>query len=169
MKTDLVLNSSSSIFFTKVGLFPHIFKYFNAITSKEIYDEVMEGYDFGYKDSFIIKGYILDDKIKVVSTKSTSKISGEFGIKNADASIIALAQERGCFLATEDRQIEKICLATSVNVLNTAILIYLLWKKGEFESEQAHLLLDLLVMGGYNKEISLKIKEKIILEDRKNG
>ena len=158
----LIINTSSSLFFTKIGLIPHLLKYFKLTTSKEILEEIKEGEQIGFRDAKILMGYFKQAKISVVQTKKTQNIVKEFKIKKADASVISLAQELNCFLSTEDRQIEKICLITQTKITNTALLLYFLWKKNEFSNNQIFLLLDLLIRNGYNKEICLKIKEKII-------
>lgn len=162
----LVVNTSSSLFFTKVGLIPHLLNNFKLTASKEIFEEIKEGEQIGYKDAKIIMQYFDDRKIEVVKAKKTQSIVKEFDIKPADASVISLAQEVDCFLATEDRQIEKICLITQTKITNTALLIYFLWKRNELSDERTFLLLDLIVRNGYNKEICLKIKEKIIKGDK---
>ena len=162
----LIINTSSSLFFVKVGLIPYLLKYFKLITSKEILEEIKEGEQIGFRDAEILMEYLNQAKIGIFQTKKTKNIIKEFKIKQADASVISLAQELDCFLATEDRQIEKICLITQTKITNTAILIFHLWKKSEFSDEQTFLLLDLLVRNGYNKEVCLKIKEKIIQGDK---
>lgn len=162
----IIINSSSSLFFTKVGLIPLLLKNFKLITSEEIFKEIKEGEQLGYKDAKIVMQYLNGKKIEVVKTKKTKNIAKEFNIKNIDASVISLAQELKCFLATEDRQIEKICLATQTNIINTALLIYLIWKNNEISDERAFLLLELLIRNGYNKDICLQIKEKIIKGDK---
>lgn len=162
MLEKLVMNTSSSLFFTKVGLIPLLFKNFKLITSEEIFKELKEGGQIGYKDAKIVMQYMNEKKIEIIKTKKTQSIAKEFKIKNIDASVISLAQESNCFLATEDRQIEKICLITQTHITNTALLIYLLWQQNKINDDRALLLLELLVRNGYNKEICLKIKEKII-------
>jgi len=83
-------------------------------------------------------------------------------MRATDASVIALAKEASAFLATEDQQMEKVCLITQTKITNTALLVYYLWKKKEFDNEHALLLLDLLIRSGYNKEICLDMKERIV-------
>jgi|SRR3989338_84984 len=162
----LVINTSSSLFFTKIGLIPHLLKIFKLAASEEIYDEIREGEELGFRDAKILMQFFDNKKIEIFKTKKTQNFIKEFNIKKTDASVISLAQEMDCFLATEDRQIEKICLITQTKITNTALLIYLLWKRNEFSNEQTLLLLDLLIRNGYNKEICLKIKEKVIKEDK---
>ncbi|MBI2565174.1 hypothetical protein HYV79_04280 [Candidatus Woesearchaeota archaeon] len=162
---NLVLNTSSSIFFAKIGLLPHLLKHLKLITSKEIYQEVLDGDELRYKDAKIIMQYFENKKIKIIKAKQTKKIAKEFKISENDASVISLAHEQNCFLASEDRQIERICLITQTHITNSALLLYLLWKKNEFNADQSFLLLDLLMKNGYNKEICLKIKEKIMKGD----
>ncbi len=159
---NLAINTSSSLFFTKVGLIPYLLKNFRLITSEEIFNEIKEGKEIGFKDAQIIMQYLDDEKINIIKAKKTKNVEAEFSIKKTDASIISLAQELDCFLATEDRQIEKICLIMQIKIMNTALLIYFLWQNNQFNDNQAFLLLDLLIKNGYNKEICLKIKEKII-------
>ena len=161
---SLVINTSSSLFFTKIGLIPKLIKEFRLITTPEIYNELKEGEQIGYKDAKIIIQYIGEDKISMLNAKNTKEIAKQFGIKEIDASTIALAQEQNGLLATEDRQIEKICLITQTKITNTVVLIYYLWKKRRLNYEQALLLLELLVKQGYNKEACIKIKGKIIQE-----
>ncbi len=161
----LIFNTSSSLFLAKIGLIPKLLKYFEIIASPEIYSEMKEGAELGYKDAKMIAQYLEEGKIKIVNTSTSKEISRDFSIKEIDASVIALAQEKKGVVATEDRQIEKICLMTGTSVINTAVLIYILWKEQEFSAEQAHLLLELLLRQGYNKEICLKIKEKIMEEE----
>ena len=158
----LVLNTSSSLFFTKIGLVSHLLKHFSFVTSPEIFSEIKEGEEIGFKDARIMMHYFEAGKISLLTSKKAGKISKEFKIKITDASVIALAQELGFFLATEDRQIEKICLIMQTKVTNTAVLLHYLRQKKEFPDAQIFLLLDLLVRNGYNKEICLKIREKII-------
>ena len=158
----LAINTSSSLFFTKIGLIPKLLKNFKLITSEEVYEEIKEGEEIGFKDARIIKQYFEENKIEIIKAKKTDVIEKEFKIKKTDASIISLAQELNCYLATEDKQIEKICLITNAKITNTALLIYFLFQKKEFTNKQSFLLLDLLMRNGYNKEICLKIKEKII-------
>ncbi|MBI2148844.1 hypothetical protein HYU23_04135 [Candidatus Woesearchaeota archaeon] len=160
----LIINTSSSLFFIKIGLIPKLIKKFKLITSKEIINEIKEGVDIGYSDARAINIYLEDNKIVCVEAKNTKEISKQFNIKETDASIIALAEEQEGLLATEDKQIEKICLIRQINITNTAVLIYYLWKNNELEFEQAFLLLDLIIRQGYNKEICIKIKEKIMQE-----
>ncbi|MBI2107788.1 hypothetical protein HYT54_01560 [Candidatus Woesearchaeota archaeon] len=162
----IVINTSSSLFFTKIGLIPHLLKKFKLVASEEVYAEIKEGEQIGFKDAKILMQFFNDKKIEALRTKKTQNLIRDFNIKETDASVISLAQELECFLATEDRQIEKICLITQTKVTNTALLIYFLWKKKEFSDEQTLLLLDLLVRNGYNKDICLKIKEKIIRSDK---
>jgi len=162
----LVINTSSSLFFTKIGLILHLLKIFKLAASEEIYDEIREGEELGFRDAKILMQFFDNKKIEIFKTKKTQNFIKEFNIKKTDASVISLAQEMDCFLATEDRQIEKICLITQTKITNTALLIYLLWKRNEFSNEQTLLLLDLLIRNGYNKEICLKIKEKVIKEDK---
>lgn len=157
----LVINTSSSLFFIKIGLIPCLLRNFKLITSKEILKEIKEGEQIGFKDAKIMMQYLDEAKIEVINAKQTQRIIKEFNIKEADASVISLAKELNCFLATEDRQIEKISLITQAKVTNTALLVYFLWQKKEFKDKQALLLLDLLIRNGYNKDVCLKIKEKI--------
>lgn len=161
----LIFNTSSSLFLTKIGLIPKLLKHFKIIASEEIYSEMKEGAKIGYKDARMIVQYFEEGQIKIVNTSKSKEISRDFSIQEIDASVIALAQEKKGIVATEDRQIEKICLMNGTPVINTAVLIYILWKEGEFSTEQAHLLLELLLRQGYNKEIYLKIKEKIMKEE----
>ncbi len=165
---NLIINTSSSLYFTKIGLIPHLLKEFKLVTSEEIQQEIKEGEQIGFKDARIINQYIIDKRIKVVKARNTNTIIKSFKIKETDASVIALTQELKGFLATEDKQIEKICLANQIKVVNSVILVYYLWKNKEFSKEQAFLLLDLLAKNGYNRESCLKIKEKIIVGGGKN-
>lgn len=158
----IVINTSSSLFFTKIGLVPYLLKNFELVASQEIFEEIKEGGQLGFKDAKLILQYFDDKKVKVIKPKKTHEIAKEFSIKETDASVIALAKELDCFVATEDKQIEKICLLLQTRVTNSALLIYLLWQKKEFDDSLAFLLLDLLVRYGYNKEICLKMKEKIM-------
>jgi len=158
----LVINTSSSLYFTKIGLLPRLLKYFQLMTTEEVKSEVNEGQDIGYKDARIIKEYISEMKIRVEKVKGTNMIIREFGMRATDASVIALAKEASAFLATEDQQMEKVCLITQTKITNTALLVYYLWKKKEFDNEHALLLLDLLIRSGYNKEICLDMKERIV-------
>lgn len=158
----IVLNTSSGLFFTKIGLLPHILKYFTVITTEEIFEEVKEGTEIGFKDAKLLLHYFEEKKIEVMAAVKTLQIVKGFGIKKEDASVIALAEEQACFLATEDRQIEKICLLNQIKIVNAGLLLYYLWQKNEFRTEQALLLLELLMRNGYNKEICVKIKEKIM-------
>lgn len=162
MLEKLVMNTSSSLFFTKVGLIPLLLKNFKLITSEEIFKELKEGDQTGYKDAKIVMQYLNEKRVEVIKAKKTKGIAEEFKIKSIDASVISLAQELNCFLATEDRQIEKICLITQTRITNTALLIYFLLRHNKINDDRALLLLELLVRNGYNKEICLKIKEKII-------
>ncbi|MBI4148603.1 hypothetical protein HY490_04900 [Candidatus Woesearchaeota archaeon] len=141
---------------------PHLLKKFVFVTTDEIADEMNNGQLLGFKDARIIMQYITDARIQKSRAKKTDTVMHEFHLHRADASVIALAQEVNGFLATEDRQIEKICLITQTKVTNTAALLYHLWKHKEFSNEQTLLLLDLLTRNGYNKEICLKLKEKVI-------
>ncbi len=166
MQEDKSLNSS--LFFTKVGIIPLLLGKFKLITTEEIYKEIIEGVEIGFKDARIIRQLIDDQKIEVVKAKKTQLIVSQFHIKDTDASIISLAQELNCLLATEDRQIEKICLILNVSIVNTAVLICFLWHVEIFTDERAFMLLDILMRNGYNKEICLKIKE-IIMRGDKNG
>ena len=163
MKT-LVFNTSSSLFLVKIGLIPKILQHFRVITSPEIEKEMKQGAELGYKDATMIAQFIAEQKIKVVDTRTSREMAKNFNLKEVDASVVALAQERSAIAATEDKQIEKICIATATPVVNTAVLLYTLWKEQELKSEQAYVLLDLLLRQGYNKEICLKIKEKIMEE-----
>lgn len=162
----LILNTSSSLFFTKIGLVSHLLRHFIFITTPDIVKEIKQGEEIGFKDARIIKHFLEAGKIQVIKPKKTETIVKEFKIKNADASVIALAQELGEFLATEDRQMEKIGLLMQVKITNTAILLHYLWQKKEFSDVQTFLLLDLLIRNGYNRETCLKIKERIIKGDR---
>lgn len=166
MVDKLVINTSSSLFFVKIGLIPLLLNTFKLITSKEVHEELKEGEEIGYKDAKLIMQYITDTRIEVFKAKKTKEIAKEYNIKTADASVIALAKELNCFMATEDKQIEKICLITQTKATNTAILIYFLWQKKKLSNDQTFLLLDLLVRNGYNKEACLKIKEKLIKGDK---
>ena len=159
---QIVLNTSSSLFFTKIGLVSHLLKHFAFVTTPEIFEEIKIGEEIGFKDARIMMHYFETGKVKIIIAKKTEKIAKEFRIKTTDASVIALAQELGCFLATEDKQIEKICLLLQTKITNTAVLLHYLWQKDEFSDAQTFLLLDLLGRNGYNKETCLKIKEKII-------
>lgn len=141
------------------GIFCTLFK---LAASEEIYDEIKGGEEVGFRDAKILMHFFNEKKIEILKTKKTPGLVKEFSIKKTDASVISLAQELNCFLATEDRQIEKICLVTQTKITNTALLIYLLWKKNEFSNEQTLLLFDLLIRNGYNREICLKIKEKVM-------
>ena len=162
MVMKIILNTSSSLFFTKIGLIRPLLKSFKLATSEEIFEEIKEGEELDYKDARLLMHYFKEKRIDVIKAKRTKDMAKEFSIKEADASIIALAKELACFVATEDRQIEKICLLLQINVVNSALLVYLLWQKKEFSDEQAYMLIDLLARNGYNKEICLKIKEKMM-------
>ncbi|MBI4450370.1 hypothetical protein HY642_00210 [Candidatus Woesearchaeota archaeon] len=155
----IVLNTSSGIFFTRIGLLPHLLKHNKIITTKEVLEELHKGDDIGYKDARIILQYINDKKIQVRDAGQKESISKEFGIAGADASVIALAEQTDGFLATEDRQIEKIGMVRGIRITNSAVLVYGLWKQGEFGDAQARLLLDLLARSGYNKETCMKLRE----------
>src|SRR3989338_1885229 len=161
----LIFNTSSSLYLTKVGLIPKLLKHFKIIATTDIEKEMKEGVERGYKDAQMIVRYFEEEKIKVVQARKSKEISKDFNIKEIDASVIALAQEQKGIVATEDRQIEKICLMTGTPVINTAVLIYILWKEQELNAEQSYLLLELLLRQGYNKEICLKMKEKIMQEE----
>lgn len=165
---EIVLNTSSSIFLIRMGLMSYLLNHFKLITSEEIANEIKEGVEIGYRDAKILSQYLDEEKIKVIKVKETERIVKEFNIKKTDASIISLAQKLDCLLATEDRQIERISLLNGVKITNTCLLIYFLWINDEITDLQIHLLLDLLIRNGYNKEICLKIKEKVI-GGKKNG
>ena len=161
MNGKIVLNTSSSLFFAKMGLIPHILKEFKIITTEEILKEIKDGDQIGFKDAKIILQYIEDKKIEIIKTKKINDITKEFKIKDEDASVISLAEEQNCFLATEERQIERICMLKQIKITNTVLIIYYLWQKKEFNKDQAYLLLDLLLRNGYNNSACSKIKEKI--------
>ena len=161
-KQTIVINTSSSLFFTKIGLFPHLLKYFRLVTSEEILEEVLEGQQIGFKDAKIVMQYFEDKKIDIIKTKQTKEVMKNFKIKHEDASVISLAKELDCILATEDRQIGKISMIENVKVTNTASLLYYLYRKKEFGNKQSLLLLDLMIKNGYNKEICMKIIDKIL-------
>lgn len=159
---QLILNTSSSIYFVRLGLLQHLLKQWKMFTSEEIYAEIKDGEHIGYRDAQLLMHYFDDHKIEVRKAKKTKEFVKNFRLKEPDASVIALAQEYGGFLATEDRQIEKVCLLTQTNVINTAVLLYFLWQRKEFDNARVFLLLDLLVKQGYNKAICLNIKERIL-------
>lgn len=159
---QLVINTSSSLYFTKIGLISHLLKHFELITTNEILKEVKNGEELGYRDAKIIMHYIDGKKIRIIEAKKTKNIELEFKIDLEDASVISLANELNCLLATEDRQMEKICLVTQTNVTNAAVLLYYLWEKRDFSKDQTLLLLDILDKSGYNKEIILQIKELVL-------
>ncbi len=163
MKT-LILNTSSSLFLAKIGLIPKLLRHFKIIASPEIHLEMKTGAEMGYRDAQLLLRYFEEEKIRIVTTRKTKEISQDFNITKIDASVVALAQERNGIAATEDRQIEKICLATGTPVVNAAVLIYSLWKEQEVNTEQSKILLELLLRQGYNKEICLKMRERIMKE-----
>ncbi|MBI2139429.1 PIN domain-containing protein [Candidatus Woesearchaeota archaeon] len=157
----IVINTSSSLFISRLGLFPSLLKRFKAITTPEIAQEVREGKEIGYKDARIVADYLDRGQIEIQKAKGINEVIKEFSLHPADASVVALAHESGCSLATEDRQIERVCLIGQIGVTNTPLLIHSLWKKKVFAGDQALLLLDLLLRMGYNKSIIQLVKGNI--------
>lgn len=160
---EIVLDNSSAVFLAKLGLFALMEHPF--ITTSEIENEIEEGVRRGYRDALIRKELIAIKKITIINPQDTTAVSQKYKLKVPDSSLIALAKERACLLATEDEQVRKIAKLESIVVTNAGALLYHAYTKGKIDKKNTLHFIELLEQSGYNKEAALKIKEKILLEE----
>lgn len=161
----IALDSSSAIYLAKIGLLPKLLEIgVELLTTSEVSEEIKKGAEKGYKDARIIEEFIKNKDIKETSVKKKEGTAKNANLKGADASIMALAVEKSCLLATEDSTLQNIAESVGVSITNTATLLYHIYKENHMAKQQCIMLLDLLGQYGYNKEIILEIKEEIIEE-----
>lgn len=163
----LALDNSSAVFLAKIGLLIKLSKFLQLITTVGIAEETNKGVEIGYRDAFIRQEMIKDGKIKIIKPNNADKIKKDYKLKEADAGIIALAFENDCLLATEDNVLQNTAKLLNIKITNTAALLYTFYTKGEISKDQCITIMDLLEHYGYNKEITLKMKEKLIRGDKK--
>ena len=160
-----MLDSSSAIYLAILGMLPKILEAdAELIITKEIASEIAEGVEKGYKDAFIIEELIKNRKIKVKSTTTKERMKRDYNLKDADASVVALAMENDCLLATEDGTLQNLAKSLGLKITNTATLLDYAYGKGQLLKKQCLMLLELLAHYGYNKELILKVKERILTE-----
>lgn len=161
----IALDSSSAIYLAKIGLLPKLLEIgVDLLTTSEISEEIRKGAEKGYKDARIIGESIKNTDIKETGVKKKEGTAKNTSLKGADASIMALAVEKSCLLATEDSTLQGVAESVGVSITNTATLLYHIYKEKQIAKKQCIMLLNLLGQYGYNKEIILEIKEKIIEE-----
>src|SRR3989344_8049871 len=147
---EIALDNSTAVFLAKLGLFPLLIKQgIKFITTPEIEEEIGIGMREGYRDASVRKQLIEDKKILIIPANAKTQIQKEYGITGADASIFALAKERGSMFATEDRTLQNLAKSQNIHVTTTGILLYALYIKKVIGKEQALMLCDLLEIYGY--------------------
>ena len=163
----IALDSSSAIYLAKTGLLPKLLEIgVELLTTSEISEEIKKGAEKGYKDARIISEFIKNEEIKEIGVKA--KESKDIGLRGADASIVALALEKSCLLASEDTALQNTAKSLGASITNTAALLHHIYKERQISKQQCVMLLDLLEQYGYNKEIALKMKEEILKEGESN-
>lgn len=161
----IAIDSSSAIYLAKVGLLQKLLAMrVELLTTAEISEEIRKSAEKGYKDARIIEDLIRSKKVMETRIKTKESVKRDSSLKDADASIVALAAERNCLLATEDSTLQNVAKSLGISVTNTAILLYYIYKEGQMAKLQCAMLLDLLEQHGYNKEITLKIREEMLKE-----
>ena len=165
----LALDNSSAIYLAKLGMLPKLLgMQIELLTTKEIEAETKKGVEKGYRDAFIRDDFIRNKKIKITGTKIKEEIKSKYKLKDADASIIALALEKDCLLATEDGTLQSIAKSLGAKITNAAALLYYTYEKGQLRKQQCLMLLDLLEHYGYSKELTIRVREQILEEGGKN-
>ena len=159
----IALDSSSAIYLAKVGLLPKLLEIgVELLMTPEISEEIRKGAGKGYKDARIIEEFIRNKDIKEIGARTKKSIVRGINLKDADASILTLALEKSCLLATEDTTLQNTAKSLGVSITNTATLPYYIYTERQMQKHQCLMLLDLLEQYGYNKEITLKMKEEIL-------
>jgi rRNA-processing protein FCF1 len=156
----IILDNSSAIFLARLGLFG-VLSDITFITTKEIEQEINEGMKKGYRDAYIRKNLLKNGKIKIEKS-SICGLEEKYKLHKADMSIVALAKKHSCHLATEDQQVQRVCRIEGIKVVNTAALIYYLYKQHKIERKQGLELLNLLGKWGYKKEAIIAVKEELL-------
>ena len=165
----IALDSSSAIYLAKTGLLPKLLEIrVELLTTSEVAEEIKKGAEKGYKDARIIGEFIRNKEIKEISLKTKESIVKGIKFMDADASIVALALEKSCLLATEDATLQNTAKSLGASITNTAAVLHHIYKEKRISKQQCIMLLDLLEQYGYNKEIALKMKEEILNEGEKN-
>ena len=165
----IALDSSSAIYLAKIGLLPKLLEIgVELLTTSEISEEIKKGAEKGYKDARIIWGFIRNKEIKEIGVKAKESAVKGVGLRGADASIVALALEKSCLLASEDTALQNTAKSLGAGITNTAALLHHIYKEKQMPKRQCVMLLDLLEQYGYNKEITLKMKEEILKEGESN-
>lgn len=160
---EIALDNSTAVFLAKLGLFPLLLKQgVRFITTPEIEKEVEAGVAQGYRDAVIRKQLMEENKIKVVAAKDAEKVQRAWGLGTADASIIALAMEGDCVLATEDAALQNLAKAHGIELTIAAALVEYLYTTKGIPNDQALLLCNLLEIHRYSKSIVIKVRERIM-------
>ena len=162
MKT-LVLDNSSWVFLTMLGLNKILIKNFQLITSKEIVDEIKKGVEKNYRDARIRINFIEEKKVKIieVSRQNLEKVQRETGLKSLGGiSVVALAFQEKTILCSDDNRLENACFILDVPLVETISVIFFLHEKKVLNKAEFLELLELLKKFGYNE---VKIFEAIKL------
>lgn len=136
-----------------IGLIPKFSG--EVIVSEHVHKETLAGKIKGYRDAFYRDELVKEGKIKVEDVRKDAIVQAmkETGLrKKVDASVIALAREKGGLILTEDPHIYHASLYAGLPVAKTSDVIVFLVELGLLERKRAEEVLRLLEIKGYDMD-----------------
>ncbi len=161
-----VLDSSSMILLTDVGLLEKFLSGREAVIPTSIYNEsVVRGKDKGREDAYLIETLIKGGKIKVRESKKSTcnEIGSLFNLHGGERDVLALAKDMNikCIICDDKKAINasKVLGLKFITALNIVVAMCI---KGETSKEEAEKQIDMLdEFGWYNTKLIKKARQDI--------
>ncbi len=132
----IVFDSSTLILLAKISLLRCVAQEMRVTITDIVKNEAIRKDIY---DAKIIKELIKEEMIEVVNAGSNdfSKIKGDFGIENGEASSLALAIKSKCMFAVDDWQTMKACIILGSDFTTAVHFVVRLCKRGLLDKKAA--------------------------------
>jgi predicted nucleic acid-binding protein len=135
------------------------------MTTKNVYDEVLEGKKKLFPDALLLERLKNENKIKVTSlnSASTQKIMQDYAMGVGEASLISVAiKEKNVIIATDNMQGRKVANLMNIPLIGSLEIIVSLHKKNIITDEKAISALKILKEEGwFHSYLVEKVEEDI--------
>lgn len=122
---------------------------FEVVTTQEVHEEVVtHGKEAGAPDARRVERYE-PNVVEAPENETHERLADVPGLSAADASVLALADERGETAVMDEKRGRSIAEAEGIDVRGTAFLLLSAVKRNELSADEARELLDVMVKEGW--------------------
>lgn len=143
-----VLDATPLIYLAKADAL-EVIDGFDVVTTQEVYEEVVKhGKEAGASDARRVERYELN-VVEASENETRERLADVPGLSAADASVLALAEEKGETAVMDEKRGRSVAEAEGIDVRGTAFLLLSAVKRNELSADEAREILDVMVEEGW--------------------